>query len=110
VIPDYTKAFWQVRSPTLKGLNALVGKLRNCIEAGALATGCQVKIEEYVSMYPSYIDEMVTNTLASRNELYTDVRLNDTLCERYQVHMGRYSRNVLKRHDKVLTGSSDIGM
>ncbi|KAJ5488435.1 Peptidase M20D amidohydrolase predicted [Penicillium expansum] len=89
VIPDYTKAFWQVRSPTLKGLNTLVSKLRNCIEAGALATGCQVKIDE--------------------DELYTDVRLNDTLCERYCVHMGRYSRKVLKRYDKVLTGSSDIG-
>lgn len=46
----------------------------------------------------------------SRDELYTDVRLNDTLCERYQSHMGRYQRDVLKRHDKVLTGSSDIGM
>lgn len=46
VIPAYTKAFWQVRSPTLKGLNTLIGKVRNCIEAGALATGCQVKIEE----------------------------------------------------------------
>ncbi|KAJ5965213.1 uncharacterized protein N7479_005089 [Penicillium vulpinum] len=89
VIPDYTKAFWQVRSPTLKGLNTLVGKVRNCIEAGALATGCQVKIDE--------------------DELYTDIRLNDTLCERYHIHMGRYDRNVLKRHNKVLTGSSDIG-
>ncbi|CAG7969347.1 unnamed protein product [Penicillium salamii] len=59
VIPAFTKAFWQVRSPTLKGLNTLIGKVRNCIEAGALATGCQVKIEE--------------------DELYTDVRLNDTL-------------------------------
>lgn len=47
VIPAYTKVFWQVRSPTLKGLNTLIGKVRNCIEAGALATGCQVKIEEY---------------------------------------------------------------
>lgn len=45
-----------------------------------------------------------------RDELYTDVRLNDTLCERYQTHMGGYKRDVLKRHDKVLTGSSDIGM
>ncbi|KAJ6105022.1 hypothetical protein N7486_003711 [Penicillium sp. IBT 16267x] len=89
IIPSYTKAFWQVRSPTLKGLNALVAKVRNCIEAGALATGCQVTISE--------------------DELYTDVRLNDTLCERYQVHMGSYDRNVMKRDDKVLTASSDIG-
>ncbi|KAJ5371513.1 uncharacterized protein N7496_007605 [Penicillium cataractarum] len=89
VIPAHTKAFWQVRSPSLKGLNNLVSRVRNCIEAGALATGCTVKIIE--------------------EELYTDVRLNDVLCERYQVHMGQYDRKVLKRHDKVLTASSDIG-
>lgn len=47
VIPAYTKAFWQVRSPSLKGLNSLVSKVRNCIEAGALATGCSVQIKEY---------------------------------------------------------------
>lgn len=46
VIPEYTKAFWQVRSPTLKGLDGLVAKVRKCIEAGALSTGCQVHIEE----------------------------------------------------------------
>ncbi|KAJ5128148.1 hypothetical protein N7448_008927 [Penicillium atrosanguineum] len=68
VIPEHTTAFWQVRSPSLKGLKLLVTK-----------------------------------------ELYTDVRLNDTLCDRYQVHMGEYGRKVLKRHDKVLTASSDIG-
>lgn len=45
-----------------------------------------------------------------REELYTDVRLNDVLCERYQVHMEQYGRKVLKRHNKVLTASSDIGM
>lgn len=38
------------------------------------------------------------------------MRLNDILCERYQVHMGQWGRKVLKRHDKVLTASSDIGM
>lgn len=89
VIPAYAKACWQVRSPTLKGLNTLITKVRNCIEAGALATGCRVDISE--------------------EELYMDIRLNDMLCERYQIHMGRYGRKVLKRHEKVLTGSSDIG-
>ncbi|KAJ5783274.1 hypothetical protein N7457_005048 [Penicillium paradoxum] len=109
VIPDYTKAFWQVRSPTLKGLNTLMGKIRNCVEAGALATGCQVKIVEYACDFTQTADGNCTHASASRDELYTDVRLNDTLCERYYLHMGRYNRHVLKRHDKVLTGSSDIG-
>ncbi|KAL2872412.1 M20 family metallopeptidase [Aspergillus lucknowensis] len=89
VIPAFTKAFWQVRSPTLKGLNKLMVRVRNCIEAGALATGCTVDIVE--------------------NQLYTDIKLNDTLCDRYKTHMASYDREVLKRHDQVLTGSSDIG-
>lgn len=50
VIPAYTKAYWQVRSPSLKGLNALMARVRKCIEAGALATGCEVKLKEYVSL------------------------------------------------------------
>ncbi|KAJ5178673.1 uncharacterized protein N7500_001372 [Penicillium coprophilum] len=38
--------------------------------------------------------------ISLRGEFYTDVRLNDTLCERYHVHVGRYSRKVLNRHEK----------
>ena len=52
VIPSFTKAYWQVRSPTLKGLNKLTARVRNCIEAAALATGCQVKLDEYVPVSP----------------------------------------------------------
>lgn len=48
VIPSNTKAYWQVRSPTLKGLNQLVARVRNGIAAGALASGCEVKFDEYV--------------------------------------------------------------
>lgn len=48
IIPSNTKAYWQVRSPTLPGLKDLVAKVRNCIQAGALATGCEVKLVEYV--------------------------------------------------------------
>ncbi|KUL85002.1 hypothetical protein ZTR_07760 [Talaromyces verruculosus] len=89
VIPSFTKAYWQVRSPTLKGLNKLTARVRNCIEAAALATGCQVKLDE--------------------DSLYTDIKLNDTLCERYQKSMGLYDRTVMKKLDKVMTASSDIG-
>lgn len=48
VIPSYTKSYWQVRSPTLKGLNKLMARVRNCIEAAALSSGCEVKLVEYV--------------------------------------------------------------
>ncbi|KAL6230293.1 hypothetical protein BDW75DRAFT_248781 [Aspergillus navahoensis] len=89
VIPAYTKAYWQVRSPTLKGLDSLLSRARKCIEAGAAASGCGLKITE--------------------KELYADIKLNDALCALYQAHMATYGRNVLKSHEKVLTGSSDIG-
>jgi hypothetical protein len=44
-----------------------------------------------------------------RDSLYTDIKLNDTLCERYQKSMGLYDRTVMKKLDKVMTASSDIG-
>lgn len=47
VIPSYTKANWQLRSPTLADLKQLVAKGNKCIEAGALATGCEVKLRQY---------------------------------------------------------------
>jgi metal-dependent amidase/aminoacylase/carboxypeptidase family protein len=50
IIPSYTKALWQVRSPTLAGLNELVPRVRTCIEAAALATGCKVNLVEYVKL------------------------------------------------------------
>jgi hypothetical protein len=48
--------------------------------------------------------------VSNRKELYADIKLNDTLCALYQTHMATYKRNVLKNHEKILTGSSDIGM
>lgn len=63
VIPAYTKAFWQVRSPSLKGLNDLVAKVRNCIQAGGLATGCEVHIEESVCPRERFACHLLTSIL-----------------------------------------------
>lgn len=46
VIPAYTKSFWQIRSPTLEGLNKLIARVRSCVEGAALSTGCNVEIKE----------------------------------------------------------------
>lgn len=45
-IPAYAKSYWQIRSPTLKGLNKLIAKVRHCVERAAVSTGCTVKIKE----------------------------------------------------------------
>ncbi|KAJ5766071.1 uncharacterized protein N7511_003687 [Penicillium nucicola] len=89
VIPAYTKSYWQIRSPTLKGLTNLIARVRSCIEGAAVITGCTVEIVE--------------------EGLYTDIVLNETLCERFSTHMDAYGRKIIPKHDKVLTGSSDVG-
>ncbi|KAE8343008.1 hypothetical protein BDV24DRAFT_161824 [Aspergillus arachidicola] len=89
VIPAYTKSYWQVRSPTLQGLNKLIAKVRQCIEGAAVVTGCTAKIEE--------------------DGLYTDIILNETLCERFTGHMAAYGKKFVQKLDQVLTGSSDVG-
>lgn len=52
---------------------------------------------------------MLTKLRDNRDSLYTDIKLNDTLCERYQKSMGLYDRTTMKKLDQVVTGSSDIG-
>ncbi|KAJ5097680.1 amidohydrolase [Penicillium angulare] len=89
VIPASTKACWQVRSPTLAGLRSLVDRVQKCIQAGALATGCAAEL--------------------TQEDYYTDIKLNETLCELYQAHMAHYGRNVAKKASEILTGSTDAG-
>jgi amidohydrolase len=46
VITDYTRMNWNVRSPTTERVDKLLGKVKKCIEAAALSSGCKV---EYIT-------------------------------------------------------------
>ncbi|MCD5001267.1 M20 family metallopeptidase [Enterococcus saccharolyticus] len=46
MIPDYSKIEYSIRCMEEDELPHLVEKVKNCIQAGALATGCKVNIEE----------------------------------------------------------------
>lgn len=43
VITDYTRMNWNVRSPTIEKADKLLARVRDCIDAGAKATGCKVE-------------------------------------------------------------------
>lgn len=59
IVPEYTRVDYYVRS-TLKSYNeALVERIKNCAQAGALATGCTVEFTRYELPY----DNLVTNQL-----------------------------------------------
>jgi amidohydrolase len=46
IIPDLTKVGYSIRSPNAKDVEELGRKVKNCLQAGALATDCQVTFEE----------------------------------------------------------------
>ncbi|KAK9364375.1 hypothetical protein V1509DRAFT_670246, partial [Lipomyces kononenkoae] len=56
-----------------------------------------------------HISGVDRHTDHDRNEFYADIKINETLCERYENHIRAYGKNVLKTHPQVLTASSDIG-
>ncbi|KAL6253120.1 hypothetical protein RBB50_000841 [Rhinocladiella similis] len=89
IIPAQIRAMFTTRSETLKSLKALTARVTKCIEAGALATGCTLKIE--------------------KEAYYADIVVNDTLCQRYKAHGDEYGLDVLATTPEIMTGSSDIG-
>lgn len=57
VVPEYTQVQYYVRSLQKSYNEELVDKVRRCAEAGALATGCTLKVTNYELPY----DNLVTN-------------------------------------------------
>lgn len=61
VVPDYAKVQYYVRATKKGYLTQLVERVKNCGRAGALATGCEVKITRFETAY----DNMLTNETLS---------------------------------------------
>jgi metal-dependent amidase/aminoacylase/carboxypeptidase family protein len=80
-IPALTKVHYTVRSPTIKGARKLGDRIRKCMEGGALAAGCELKIEEMSG--------------------YADLRVNESLCDSFQRHMAAHGIKLLKSEGPV---------
>lgn len=59
VVPDHAEAVWFVRSPTLRSLEPLVERVHGCLEAGAAAAGCEIRIDQVRHTYSEMIDNPV---------------------------------------------------
>ena len=57
VIPEHTTGSFIVRSKTLERLGDLEARVRDCFEAGALATGCSVGITQPSPTYSHFEDD-----------------------------------------------------
>lgn len=89
VIPSQTVAKYTIRSKTIKGVEELGQRVRCCLEAGAVATGCSAEIEE--------------------TSIYADLRLNRPLCRSFQTNMKEYGLPVVDESQELMPGSTDQG-
>ena len=67
VVPAHTTSKWYIRSRTLAELAELEPRVRACFDAGALATGCTVEVEEKSPPYSEFTDDLEMRGLYRRN-------------------------------------------
>jgi amidohydrolase len=96
VVPSEVSARWVIRSATLRRLEDLVPRVVACLEAGALAAGCDI--------------ELVRMRVAGR-DAGPEVRTNPQLVGSYVENMARLGRTVGDpRLGGETIGSTDMGL
>lgn len=88
-IPELTCTKYTIRSRTMHGARELGARVRKCLEAGATATGCTVKIEE--------------------SQVFADLVVNPPLCESFQECMSDLGETILAHDELLMSGSTDQG-
>ncbi|KAF5652739.1 amidohydrolase [Fusarium sp. NRRL 25303] len=89
-IPEYTKVKFSIRSPKMNSLKYLSQRVRKCLEAGGLATGCEVEITEDLA--------------------YADLWVNDPLCSLFKGHMDSLGISLSQgSQQENIGGSTDMG-
>lgn len=88
-IPELTRVKYTIRSPTVERTRALGARVRKCLEAGALATGCEIELEE--------------------TRLYADLVVNAPLCKAFQDCMSAQGEQIMSFDDTPVSASTDQG-
>jgi len=89
VIPDYARAEFYVRAEELPYLNELRDKVIRCAQAGADASGCEMKWNYYEKTYKNLIT-------------------NQTLSETFNANMEELGIEMISEEEKT-SGSMDMG-
>jgi amidohydrolase len=67
IIPKYTRSTWGIRSADPQRLEELIGRVHDCFEAAARATGCRVEINQIGHTYRNMINDEVMTGLFQAN-------------------------------------------
>lgn len=92
VIPDHTEMLWYVRAETDARLDQLLPKVLACLEAAAVATGCELKVDQ-------------------RGHRYKDMRNDQVIARLFQENSKELGRPMPWSHEieKQGAGSTDMG-
>jgi amidohydrolase len=90
IVPDYTRALFNMRANEEEYLIELCDKVFDCAKGAALATGCKVEINK-------------------ADEHFKNVKHNKVLSELNAVQLERLGLPVVRLGEMIFPGSSDIG-
>lgn len=77
VVPAHTRGTWFVREKTLARLADLEPRVRRCFEAGAVATGCSVRVDQPMPPCSEFHDDLEIAELYRRNAEALGRRFSD---------------------------------
>jgi amidohydrolase len=114
IVPEFTSAHWYVRSPTLKTLERLKPRVLACLEAGAMAAGCEMTYEWRQPVYADMIDNRAMLDLYSANAARTGRHLGDPGTAAHPVvgstDMGNVSYVVPSIHPMISVGPPHVSI
>jgi amidohydrolase len=114
IVPELASAHWYVRSPTLKTLERLKPRVFACLEAGALAAGCEMTYEWREPVYADMIDNAAMLELYVANAARTGRALVDPKGAPHPVvgstDMGNVSYVVPSIHPMIKVGPSHLSI
>lgn len=91
IVPERAASSWYVRSPDVKGLEALKERVLACLAAGASAAGCEMEVEWVAPAFANMID-------------------NESLLGSYAANLARTGRTVTEpAAGEGILGSTDMG-
>jgi amidohydrolase len=105
VIPEKSVLEYMIRAPDRIELKLLVGRVRSCFEAAAMATGCQVDIRNSAPSYDNLVSNEVLASLFAENLKYFNVPFAKTTKLSGSTDMGNVSHVVPAIHPKYAIGS-----
>ena len=83
VVPAHTSARYMVRAPTRAQLEKLMPRVRQCFEAGAIATGCTVGLKGGDRSYADMIHDVELGALYQLNAQTLGRKFHDSIASQF---------------------------